>query len=63
VSSFDIVQRHFDIPFYSGDITNVDEVSNALRKACPYCHRLPSALTVLRAAQLVLFTLLPHLQA
>lgn len=38
VCSFDIVQRHFDVPFYSGDITNVDDVSNALRKVfLPIC--------------------------
>jgi len=32
VSVFDIVQRHFDVPFYSGDITNIDDLTNALRK-------------------------------
>jgi sterol-4alpha-carboxylate 3-dehydrogenase (decarboxylating) len=32
VCTFDIVQRHFYVPFYSGDITNLDDVSNALRK-------------------------------
>jgi len=32
VSVFDIVQRYFDVPFYSGDITNIDDLTNALRK-------------------------------
>jgi nucleoside-diphosphate-sugar epimerase len=32
VSVFDIVQRYHDTPFYSGDITNQEEVAAALRK-------------------------------
>ena len=34
VSAFDIVQRHHDVPFYSGDITNEQDVLDALRKVC-----------------------------
>ncbi|KAJ3573214.1 hypothetical protein NP233_g2578 [Leucocoprinus birnbaumii] len=37
VCAFDIVQRYFDVPFYSGDITNIDDVSNALRKSGTTC--------------------------
>ncbi|XP_006462721.1 hypothetical protein AGABI2DRAFT_193828 [Agaricus bisporus var. bisporus H97] len=37
VCIFDLVQRHFDVPFYSGDITNVDDVSSALRKSGTSC--------------------------
>lgn len=33
VSVFDIVQRHHDVPFYSGDITNEQDVLDAIRKA------------------------------
>ena len=32
VSVFDIVQRHHDVPFYSGDITNDQNVLDAIRK-------------------------------
>lgn len=32
VCIFDIVQRYFDVPFYPGDITNIDDVTNALQK-------------------------------
>lgn len=32
VSVFDIVQRYHDIPFYSGDITEQNSISEALRK-------------------------------
>lgn len=32
VSVFDIVQRYHDIPFYSGDITEQESVSEALSK-------------------------------
>ena len=32
VSVFDIVQRHHDVPFYSGDITNEQNVLDAIRK-------------------------------
>ena len=32
VSVFDIVQRHHDVPFYSGDISEEEQVSDALRK-------------------------------
>jgi len=34
VSVFDIVQRHHDVPFYTGDITEQDSISDALRKVC-----------------------------
>jgi hypothetical protein len=34
VSVFDIVQRHHDVPFYSGDISEQSQVSDALRKVC-----------------------------
>jgi sterol-4alpha-carboxylate 3-dehydrogenase (decarboxylating) len=32
VAVFDIVQRHHDVRFFSGDITNEDEVADAIRK-------------------------------
>ena len=32
VAVFDIVQRHHDVRFFSGDITNENEVADALRK-------------------------------
>lgn len=32
VSVFDIVQRYHDTPFYSGDISEQDQVASALRK-------------------------------
>jgi sterol-4alpha-carboxylate 3-dehydrogenase (decarboxylating) len=32
VSVFDIVQRYHDTPFYSGDISEQEQVANALRK-------------------------------
>ena len=35
VSVFDIVQRYHDVPFYSGDISNEEEVTSALRKVRP----------------------------
>ncbi len=34
VSVFDIVQRYHDVPFYSGDISEQDQVAAALRKVC-----------------------------
>ena len=34
VAVFDIVQRYHDVPFYSGDITEQEQVSDALRKVC-----------------------------
>lgn len=37
VSVFDIVQRYHDVPFYSGDISEEEQVSQALRKVC-VCH-------------------------
>lgn len=42
VSVFDVVQRHHDVPFYSGDITNEEDVVDAIRKASLllyYCKR------------------------
>ena len=32
VSVFDMVQRYFDVPFYPGDITKLEDVSNAIQK-------------------------------
>ena len=32
VSVFDIVQRYDDTPFYTGDITEEDQVADALRR-------------------------------
>jgi sterol-4alpha-carboxylate 3-dehydrogenase (decarboxylating) len=40
VSVFDIVERYKDVTFYSGDITDRDSVTSALRKVCldvAYC--------------------------
>ncbi|KAF8604066.1 C-3 sterol dehydrogenase [Ceratobasidium sp. AG-I] len=37
VAVFDIVQRHHDVRFFSGDITNESEVADALRKANVTC--------------------------
>lgn len=34
VSVFDIVQKYDDTPFYSGDITEEDQIADALRKVC-----------------------------
>jgi sterol-4alpha-carboxylate 3-dehydrogenase (decarboxylating) len=31
VSVFDIVQRYHDVPFFSGDITNEEQIASALR--------------------------------
>lgn len=38
VSVFDIVQRFDDTPFYSGDITDQQQVASALRKVCIVAH-------------------------
>lgn len=35
VSVFDIVQRYHDVPFYSGDISDEEQVASALRKVRP----------------------------
>jgi nucleoside-diphosphate-sugar epimerase len=35
VAVFDIVQRHHDTPFYSGDISDQAQVSDALKKVTP----------------------------
>ncbi|KAH7885034.1 3-beta hydroxysteroid dehydrogenase/isomerase family-domain-containing protein [Phlebopus sp. FC_14] len=37
VSVFDIVQRHHDVPFYSGDITDKQQVLDAIRKSGTTC--------------------------
>ncbi|KAF9219168.1 hypothetical protein BS17DRAFT_761434 [Gyrodon lividus] len=37
VSVFDIVQRHHDVPFYSGDITDEQQVLDAIRKSGTTC--------------------------
>ena len=34
VSVFDIVQRYHDVPFYGGDISEEDQVADALVKVC-----------------------------
>lgn len=34
VSVFDIVQTYHDTPFYAGDITEVDQIADALQKVC-----------------------------
>ena len=31
VSVYDIVQRYHDVPFFSGDITNQEQMASALR--------------------------------
>ena len=36
VSTFDLVQRYHDVPHYSGDITSIESVSNALQKVGVY---------------------------
>ena len=62
VAVFDIVQRYHDTPFYSGDISDQAQVSDALRKvpSLPY-PLLPPFLNIpsLRVAQRVSF-ILPH---
>ncbi|KAG6811628.1 hypothetical protein H0H92_006497 [Tricholoma furcatifolium] len=37
VSTLDIVQRYHDVPFYSADITDEDQVADALRKSGTTC--------------------------
>ncbi|KAI0074033.1 C-3 sterol dehydrogenase [Panus rudis PR-1116 ss-1] len=37
VSVFDIVQRYHDVPFYSGDISEEEQVADALRKSGATC--------------------------
>ena len=32
VATFDVVQKHFDVPFYLGDITNEQDISKAIQK-------------------------------
>lgn len=34
VSVFDIVQRYHDVPFFSGDITNEEQIASAFRTVC-----------------------------
>lgn len=34
VSVFDIVQRYHDVPFYSGDITDENQIASALKQVC-----------------------------
>lgn len=36
VAVFDIVQRYHDVQFFSGDITNEDQVADAIRKVSSY---------------------------
>ncbi|KZT19524.1 C-3 sterol dehydrogenase [Neolentinus lepideus HHB14362 ss-1] len=37
VSTFDIVQRYHDVPFYSGDISEENQVSQAVQKSAATC--------------------------
>jgi len=37
VSVFDIVQRYHDVPFYSGDITNEEQIASAFRTSGTTC--------------------------
>lgn len=37
VSVFDLVQRYHDVPFYSGDISEEEQVSSALQKVSKSC--------------------------
>jgi hypothetical protein len=64
VSVFDIVQRYDDVPFYSGDITDEDQVAAALRKV--YLNSLVQFFQLLiqfgRAVQHVSYTRLHPLQ-
>ena len=32
VAVFDVIQRHFDVTFYNGDLTNQVDVGNAIQK-------------------------------
>ena len=52
VSVFDIVQRYHDVPFFSGDISDEDEVASALRKVCyNLCHGLCQVLISVTRAE------------
>ena len=64
VSIFDIVQRYHDVPFYMGDISEEEQVSDALRKV-RLCSQiiLRTALMRNRAAQHVSSTLRPPYMA
>jgi len=64
VSVFDIVQRYHDVPFYTGDITEQDSISEALSKVCigtMNFFKVGLLKNLLRAAQRVSFTPLPRL--
>jgi sterol-4alpha-carboxylate 3-dehydrogenase (decarboxylating) len=39
VAVFDIVQRYHDTPFYSGDISDQAQVSDALKKVPSFFHQ------------------------
>lgn len=38
VSAFDIVQRYHDVPFYGGDISEEDQVADAIQKVRPLAY-------------------------
>lgn len=62
VAVFDIVQRHHDTAFYSGDISDQAQVSDAIKKVTSFSYTSPTLLSVssfLRAARLVSSTQ-PH---
>jgi len=62
VSVFDIVQRYHDVPCYTGDITEQDSISEALKKVCIGIGFFAVLLkNLLRVAQHVSSTLLPRL--
>jgi len=53
VAVFDIVQRYHDTPFYSGDISDQAQVSDAIQKVPSFSYASPTLLSVssfLRAA-------------
>lgn len=64
VSVFDIVQRHHDVPFYSGDITEQVSISEALGQVCFDTMEFSRRIMLnkaFRAVQRVSFIPLPHL--
>lgn len=65
VSVFDIVQKYDDTPFYAGDITEADQVADALRKVRFLASSSTGMVWLinLRAALLVYSTQYPHTTA
>jgi len=63
VAVFDIVQRYHDTPFYSGDISDQAQVSDAIQKVPSFSYTSPTLLSIsssfLRAARHVSSTQ-PH---